>query len=257
MSALDRLPLRVWLAYWRYRQRYHRYTVEGIEHLDAPRAMLIVGYHGRPLAYDLCMLSVTLYDRLGYLPHGVVHRGFNALPPLKWFADGRGFVTREDGALARVIERGEHIVVTPGGAWEGARSFRDRYRVRWGRGVGYLRLALKYHLPIVPVGAAGVDDTYIGLNEAEPIGRRLGLPRDWAWLPWLGLGPLGPYPLSPPFPVRIRQLIGEPIDLQVARVTAADDPQALLGLHTRVQQAVQDLLDRARGKRRSSSPSVG
>jgi hypothetical protein len=33
------------------------------------------------------------------------------------------------------------------------------------------------------------------------------------WIPWLGLGPLGPHPLSPPFPpVRMRQLVGAPID---------------------------------------------
>src|SRR5262249_12361884 len=51
------LPLRLWLAYWRLLQRYHRYTVAGLEHLDGPAA-LVAGYHGRPFAYDMCMLTV-------------------------------------------------------------------------------------------------------------------------------------------------------------------------------------------------------
>ena len=54
-----------WLAFWRCLQRYHRYDVEGFEHLAAPGATLIVGYHGRGFAVDLCLLSVVVHDRLG------------------------------------------------------------------------------------------------------------------------------------------------------------------------------------------------
>jgi 1-acyl-sn-glycerol-3-phosphate acyltransferase len=241
-----RVPLRLWLAYWRLLQRYHRYSVDGLEHLDGPRAALIVGYHGRPFAYDMCMLTVALYDRLGYLPHGIVHRGMKRLPVLGWMVDGLGFLTGDDDDVTRAVSRGEHIVVTPGGAREGCRSFRRRYRVDWGSGVGYLRLALRHGLSIVPVAAAGADDAYIGLNDADRLGRRLGLPRDWRWIPWLGIGPLGPYPFSPPFPVRMRQLVGEPIDLRRDSDIALDDRPALLHLHDRVQRVVQELLDRAR-----------
>ena len=31
------LQLAIWLPYWRLRMRYHRYTVEGLEHLDGPQ----------------------------------------------------------------------------------------------------------------------------------------------------------------------------------------------------------------------------
>ena len=241
------LPLRLWLAYWRLLQRYHRYTVAGLEHLDAPGAALIVGYHGRPFAYDMCMLTVALYDRLCYLPHGFVHRGMKRIPLLRWLVDGLGFLTADDADVAAAVARGEHIVVTPGGTREGCRSFRQRYRVDWGERVGYVRLAVRHRLPIVPVAAAGADDAYIGLNDANRLGRRLGLPRDWTWLPWLGLGPLGPYPFSPPFPVRMRQLVGAPIDPRSQGEIALDDRAALLRIHDRVQRAVQELLDRARG----------
>jgi hypothetical protein len=234
----------VWLAYWRFWAWYHRYTVDGLEQLDGPGAKLIVGYHGRPLAYDMCMLTVALHDRLGYLPHGVVHRGVETLPSLTRLAATLGFVTDDGPDLATAVARGEHVVVTPGAASEGCRSVLQRYRVSWGNHVGYVRLARRYGLPIVPVAAAGADDTYVGLVDAEALGRVLGVPRKWAWTLWVGLGPLGLYPFSPPFPVQLRQLVGAPIDPWDG---GGDDPEGILRVHRRVTRAVQDLLDRARG----------
>lgn len=234
------------MAFWRWRQLYHRYTVEGLEHLDAPRAMLIVGYHGRPFAYDMCMLTVAVYDRLGYLPHGVVHKNVDVLPGMRTIVDALGFVTGDDASVAAAITRGEHIMVTPGGAEEGCRGHDTRYRVSWGRRTGYLRLALRHGLPIVPVAAAGADDGYLALYDSAALGRRLGLPTEWAWLPWLGLGPLGPWPFSPPFPVRMRQLVGAPIDLTAHGVRDERDVDGLEHAHHHVTSTVQSLPDEAR-----------
>jgi len=245
----DGIGLKLWLAFWRYQQWYHRYSVDGLDRLVNSPPALIVGYHGRPAAFDLCMLTVALYDRLHYLPHGVIHRSVNTVPLLKWFfVDELGFVSTDDESLATAVERGEHILVAPGGVREGCRSFRERYRVAWGDRVGYLRTALKYNLPIVPVAAAGADGAYVGLNDAEKLARFLGVPRDWAWLLWFGVGPLGLFPFSPAFPVHMHQLVGEPIDLRAERDTSPDDRDGLLRLHHRVTAAVQGLLDRAQGR---------
>ncbi len=230
-----------WLRYWRLQQRWHRYTVEGFEHLTGPPA-LIVGYHGRSIARDLCMFTAYAHDRLGYLPHAFFHRAFAENPVLRAVLEGVGGVTSDDGSVAAAVARGEHLIVTPGGTREGCRSFRDRYRVDWGRRTGYLKLALKYGLDVIPAAAHGTDDTYVGLNDGDAWSRRLRLPLG---LPvWVGLGPLGPWPLSPPFPVRIRQVLGPRIALP--RV-AAGDRDALAALHDEVAGAVQGLLDGARG----------
>jgi 1-acyl-sn-glycerol-3-phosphate acyltransferase len=243
VTVHEPLPLRVWVAVWRAAQYYFRYTVDGLDRLVGAPPSLIVGYHGRPFAWDPAMLTVALYDRLGYLPHGFIHRGVDAIPPLRWFSDGLGFVTGDDTRLAEAIARGEHLIVTPGGANEGCRSFRHNYRVDWVSRLGYVRLAAKYRLPIVPVAASGVDDAYVGLTDADAIGRRIGLPHDWTWIPWLALGPLGVFPFSPPFPVRVHQIIGKPI--QVPRIDP-DDRAALQSVHERVRRAMQQLINRAR-----------
>ena len=235
----ETLPLRAYLAAWRGWRAYLRYEALGFEHLQGGPA-LIVGYHGRPIAWDLCILQIEVYERLGYLPHGIIHGGVEANPTMKWISDSLGFLTGDGPALSAAVARGEHILVTPGGTREGCRSARHRYQVDWGQRTGYLKLALRLGLPVVPVAARGVDDLYVGLNDGEAWGKRVGMP---ARLPfWLGVGPLGLWPLSPPFPVKVRQRIGAPIDLSAEGGDPAD-PEALARLHQRVVTAVQGLME--------------
>jgi 1-acyl-sn-glycerol-3-phosphate acyltransferase len=236
-------PLKAWLALFRAMRIYHRYEVVGLERLLTRDAALLVGYHGRPLAYDLCMLSVTLYERLGYLPHGVVHRAAYKVPIMKWVAGSLGFLEGDGGAVAEAARRGEHILVQPGGTREGCRSFRHRYKVDWGDRTGYLKLAVRHALPIIPIAASGIDDGYIGLNDGYALGKRLRVPFG---LPlWVGLGPAGLWPLSPPFPIKITQFIGDPIDPQAEGPIDLRDRAALLRLHRKVGGAVQSILNRA------------
>ena len=109
----------------------------------------------------------------------------------------------------------------------------------------------------MPVGASGVDELYLSLNNGEIWGKRLHVP---ARLPfWIGLGPLGLWPLSPPFRVPVRQRIGHPIDVralveETARLAgtpmswqdllAAPSARHVLALaHKRIQLEVQAILD--------------
>jgi 1-acyl-sn-glycerol-3-phosphate acyltransferase len=239
------VPLQAWLALWRTLRVYHRYEVRGLERLDGLGAALLVAYHGRPIAHDQCMLTATLYERYGYMPHGVVHGAVESNRLMTWVSDDLGFITGDGAATEEAVRRGELLMVQPGGTREGCRSFRRRYEVDWGERTGYLRLALRHRLPIVPVAATGVDDAYLGLNDGYVWGKRLHVPLR---LPlWLGIGPTGLWPLSPPFPVKITTVIGEPIDVSD---TSPTDRAGLLALHRRVGGAVQGLLDEANRRAR-------
>ncbi len=231
--------LRLWLGYWGVQQRYHRYGVEGLERLDRPDSVLLVGYHGRPIAYDLCMLSVSMYRRFGTLPHGIIHKAVRQNGALTWLSDGLGFVTGDGPEISAAVSRGEHIAVQPGGTREGCRSARHRYAVDWGSRTGYLRMAIRHGLHIVPVASRGVDDGYLGLNNGYRWGKRLGAP---AGLPvWFGIGLTGLWPLSPPFPVRITTHIGHDIDVSDVD---PNDPMALAMAHRHIAGEVQTLVHR-------------
>jgi hypothetical protein len=238
------IPLAGWLAYWRLMIRYHRFQVDGLEHVTRGGPALIVGYHGRAYAHDLAMLTAILHAELGYLPHAVFHGAADQMSLFKWlFVDGLGFVTGDGDDMAAVIARGEHVMITPGGAREGCRPFNVRYRVDWGQRTGYLRVALKYGLPIIPTAASGVDATFFGMNDGYRTSKKLGVTNGFPL--WLAVGATGLWPFSLPFPVQIRQMIGEPIHLEEHGKVDPRDEHALRALHDRVTLAVQSLLDRA------------
>ncbi len=251
MSPGARAARAAWLAYWNAMRRWHRYDVRGLDRLlDVWREgpALLVGYHGRPIAHDLCMLQALLLERTGRLPRAIIHEYFKVAPGLRWLYEGFEFLAGDGDEMAEAVARGDLVFVTPGGTREGTRSFRDRYRVEWGPRVGYIRVALRYGLPIIPAAAWGVDDTYLALNDGFALGQRLGLP---GGLPaWIGIGATGLWPFSPPLPVKITQVIGEPIYLDVKAIDVKDRA-ALAAIHARITSSVQALLD-ARHDRRAA-----
>lgn len=239
MTPRARAARGAWLGYWNVMRRYHRYGVEGLEHLLDHRPALVVGYHGRPIAHDLCMLQALVTERTGRVPRAFIHESAARIPVARDIVEGMEFVTGLGAALDEAVARGDHIIVTPGGTREGCRSIRHRYRVDWGRRRGYVRLAMKHGLPIVPAAGRGVDDTYLGLNDGYKLGKRLGVPGKMPV--WFGVGPTGLWPASPPWPVRITTALGTPI------VPDGDpnDERDVERLHERVTNAVQALLERA------------
>lgn len=243
--------LRRWLHGWNALARWTRYEVHGIERIPTDRASLVVGYHGRPIAHDLCMLQNAYYGRTGVMPHPIFHAAFAEHERTRRFMETLGFVWANDERLARFVARGEPIIVTPGGTREGCRSAWHRYRVHWGGRTGYIKLALAHGLPVVPVASDGADDLYLGLNDGYAWGKKLDLPHDMP--AWLGLGLVGLWPLAVPFPARIRSFVGQPIDLLADGPVDIDDREQLLGLHRRITCAVQALLDGARQRQPGSA----
>lgn len=245
MSDLaGRAGVAAWGAAFAGLRRWHRYTCEGLDTLLGDEPFLVVGYHGRPIAHDLILLQEAILARKGYRPHAIVHRTLYDHPLSAPLFRGLGMLPGDGPELDAAVRRGEHIIVTPGGTREGLRSVRHRHQVRWGGRVGYLRLALRLGLRIVPVAAHGTDHTFIGLNDGEATARRLRLPPGYP--AWLGLGLGGIWPLALPFPARFRQIVGAPIDPAAGGLTADAPRDALLPLHRAVKDAVQGLLDRHR-----------
>jgi 1-acyl-sn-glycerol-3-phosphate acyltransferase len=240
-SPYDLVALATFKA-WR---RYFRFEVENFDVLRDTETALIVAYHGGPWTYDLWMLGDRMHDELGYFPRAVWHRLWWAIPGLSQAVAQLGGLR---GAPAQdemddLKARGEHLVVAPGGMREAMRPFWDDRRVDLGDRRGYLRLALRHDLPIIPVVATGLEETFVGLNDGYETSRRVFGRGD---LPaWLAFGIGGIWPLALPLPVRIRQRIGEPIRL--GSLGDGDDDARLERAHERVTTTLQAMLDDLRG----------
>jgi 1-acyl-sn-glycerol-3-phosphate acyltransferase len=224
---------------WR---RYFRFETEGFDVLRDTESSLIVAYHGGPWTFDLWMLGDRMHDELGYFPRAVWHWLWWTIPGLREMVDElgglRGVPTPQD--MAELKRRGEHLIVAPGGMREAMRPFWRNGAVDLGERRGYVRLALRHDLPIIPVVATGLDATFVGLNDGYALSRRLFGRGD---LPaWLALGAGGIWPLALPFPVKIHQRIGAPIQLEPGR---DDDAAAVEAAHARVAATLQAMLEDA------------
>jgi hypothetical protein len=246
-----------WTRYWQWMRKYHRYEIArgGIERiLRCAGPALIVGYHGKPGARDLVMLQTLLLQDYGERTHAITNDMVFGIPGLRGLAEGMQLVSRDRAAIEKVVRRGEKLVVTPGGIAEGWGA--ERYRVRW-KSLGYLRLAARHNLPIILVAGVGVDEAFLPLYDAYRFwspawkGRRGGgkLP-EGAGL-WLGLGPTGLWPLTPPIPVRIVQYIDPPLYLEDHGIRSADDLEGLARVHRSLAHRTQQMLDEGRDRARA------
>lgn len=213
--------------------RYHRMTLEGGPVPRGPH--IYVALHGAGyLVLDLVMSCYYLgwkeFHESGRLEdwrplrivaaESQIEKFIPGLPGVKVLA---GIVGTDEEDCVAVLERGESLLVTPGGMRE-AQPARDFYRLRWEGRYGFVRLALRTGVPIVPMAVVGGAEAYPGLR-------------------WKKLSFWSPVPL----PVRFRMALGEPI--QVARQPErARDPSVVKPLHELAWTRTQALYDRLLGR---------
>ena len=189
------------------------------------------------------MLGDRMHDELGYFPRAVWHWLWWTIPGLREAVTElgglRGAPTAEE--MAELKARGEHLIVAPGRDARGDAAVLAPRRVDLGDRRGYVRLALRHDLPIIPVVSSGIDATFLGLNDGYALSRRLFGRGD---LPaWLAVGAGGIWPLALPFPVKIRQRIGAPIRLGPLAPDAGAAEAAVEAAHERVTATLQAMLD--------------
>ena len=232
--------------------RYFRPQVRGLEQVPAGPALLVANHNAALLMPDLFILGIALYERFGLdgLPYGLGHRTGVSLPVLRGVFRPLGTVPGCQESGRRLLARGEKVLACPGGELDSMRPFRKRHRVIFGAHRGYIRLALRTGVPIVPVVSAGAHETLIVLDDGQWLARLLRLDRALSlktWplvlcLPW-GLW-LGVPPPHLPLRTRIRIEVLEPIRFERQGAEAADDSQWVEACHRRVHGAMEAALAR-------------
>jgi 1-acyl-sn-glycerol-3-phosphate acyltransferase len=229
-------------SYWRVR-------TFGLEHVPADTGALIVGNHSGTLPFDAMMVKVALLDE------HPAHRHLRELaadlalrvPFIGPLARKTGNTLAHTEDALRLLDSGELVGVWPEGFKGVGKHYRDRYKLqRFGRG-GFVEVALRAQVPIVPVAIVGAEEIYPIVGNVRWLARLLGFPYfpiTWQF-PWLG--PLGLVPL----PSRWTIEFGEPIDTTGYGPEAADDPMLVFELVDRVRDTIQQMLYRNLVGRRS------
>jgi 1-acyl-sn-glycerol-3-phosphate acyltransferase len=235
-------------------RRYFRLRAEGFDHLPRGPVLYVGNHNGGIAGPDLCATLGSLWDARGpEAPLYALAHDF-AMRHLRPFGDVLArfgaLRARPENAL-RALAEGAQVLVYPGGDLEAYRHSRRRDEVVLGTRTGFVRVAQKAGVPIVPIVAHGAHRSAYILSEGEALARVLRL-KHWARLerfpialalPWgLALGPWIPY-LPLPFSLRIRVLapIDVPADADVVEV------------RERVRGAMQTALDEMAAEHRARS----
>ena len=157
---------------------------------------------------------------------------------------------------AKLFDSGRNVLVYPGGDIDANRPYSKRHEIVFGQRRGYIRLALRHGIPIVPVVAAGAHSTYFVLTDGRKLAEWTGISRlmrlkvlPIAWsLPWGWT--IGPPPPHLPLPTKIYVEFLDPVRFDRSGREAADDAAYVEACHERVFGPMQGALTRLADERR-------
>jgi 1-acyl-sn-glycerol-3-phosphate acyltransferase len=227
-----------WRADWR-----------GLEHVPAKGAALLVGNHSGSIAVDAIVMKFGVLDKhpahrhVRLLAADMVFR----LPFVAPLARKSGNTLACDEDALRLVGEGELVGVFPEGYKGVGKGYRNRYKVqRFGRG-GFVELALKARVPIVPVAIVGAEEIYPMIYNAKTLARIGGLPYFpiTPFFPWLG--PLGLIPLPSKWIIQF----GPPIRTDRYDPDAWQDGMLVFELVDQIRDTIQQMLHANLMKRRN------
>jgi 1-acyl-sn-glycerol-3-phosphate acyltransferase len=230
---------------------WFRLDVRGIERMPDGPALIVVN-HNSGIAYIEMMGAAAQLmaagrgdrDRL----HALGHDAIVDAPILGPFLVRSGTVRAGHAQAAAVFARGRKVMVCPGGNYEAFRPWTERNRVDFGGHKGFLRLARRHGVPVVPLVMHGGHNGFVVLRSGRRLARWTGLRkalRTDSWPLYLGLPwgvAFGPWPHLP-LPVRCTAELLDPIHLG----GFDDDEVGLQRAYDHVVGTMQVSMDRLAG----------
>ena len=230
---------------------YFASEVRGLSRLPSRGQVLLVGNHsGGVLTPDTTALLTAWWKTRGAdSPLSLLALdALFGIPRFGSFIRHIGLVPASHGNAERALDAGSSLLVYPGGAHEAFRPFRERNRVDFAGRKGFIQLALRRRLPVVPVVGHGGHETLFVLDRGERFARWMGMERMRVGvcpilfqLPW-GLSTAA-FP-GLPLPAKITVEVCDPIDWSGYGPRAAEDPEVLTRCYDEITQVMQAALTR-------------
>lgn len=232
-----------------FHRYYFRVDWRGLENVPDEGPALLVSNHAGSIPMDAVIM------KFGVLDEHPQHRHVRLLaadlafrmPFIGELARKSGNTLACDEDALRLLEMGELLGVFPEGYKGVGKRFKDRYKLqRFGRG-GFIEIALRAKVPIVPVSIVGSEEIYPLISQAKPVARVFNLPYFpiTPFFPWLG--PLGVLPLPTKWTIEF----GKPIPTEEFDDDAWQDSLTVFDFTDRVRDEIQQMLYRNLMRRRS------
>ena len=236
-------------ALWPLLRVWYRPRVRGLENIPAEGPVLMVGNHsGGNMAPDTLIFTAAFCAFFGAQRpfYQLAHDLVLVVPQFKPLRLPKfGTVAASPTHAEQAFRLGAAVLVYPGGDYETHRPTWQSAKVDFAGRDGFVRLALRHDVPIVPVVSIGGQETALFVTRGERLARLLALDRAFRLkvlpisvaLPW-GLN-VGDFLGHLPLPAKISIEVLPPIRLR--EVFGVDpDPGAV---YQHVVAVMQDALD--------------
>ena len=236
---------------------YFRAEVHNLEKMPRGKA-LVVGNHNAGITFfEPFVLGMEwhLHTKGTDIIHPLGHDIMVSLPLVGSMLKQLGVIRAAHHTANAALEAGHKVLVFPGGNYEAFRPYKERYKVDFGGHHGYIKLALRNKVPIVPVLSIGGHETFFVLRRGEALARLTGTKRFlrsesfpiFLGLPWgIGFGPIFHLPL----PAKCEIEVGDPIDFSDYGPEDAQDRDIAAKLSAIVEDRLQEMMDRRAARRR-------
>jgi 1-acyl-sn-glycerol-3-phosphate acyltransferase len=223
-----------------YRQ-WHRVEWEGLEHIPTEGGALLVSNHAGAIPSDAPAIMHGIEEELGRPVYGLADELFKTLPVVgtMWSRVG-GVLAHPENAYRLLREQQQLALVFPEGTKGTGKLYRERYQLRrFGRG-GFVQIAMRAGVPVVPIAVVGSEEAMPTLFKIGGLASALGLPYAPITANMLtGLGLI-------PFPAKIKIRVLPPVHFDVepdqprySRSTIMDESERI---RQHIQEALYDML---------------
>jgi len=156
---------------------YFRLEIDGWERIPEEPSLLIGVHSGGPLTMDAWTVVLSWWRHFGERRalHGTAHDVLMGAPGLGSYFRRMGAVVPTRENLSAAFKKGDDVIIWPGGEVDAYRSFKKRDTAVLGGRKGFIRLAIREQVPIVPMATVGGHETLFVLSEGRGLAKVLKL----------------------------------------------------------------------------------
>src|SRR5271165_3220865 len=193
--------------------KWFRAEWEGLEKIPTEGGALLIANHAGAIPSDAPAIMHGIEQELGRPVYGLADFFFRTLPVVgtMWSRTG-GVPAHPDNAYRILHDQQELALVFPEGTKAPSKTYADRYRLRrFGRG-GFVEIAMRAGVPIIPIAVVGAEESMPILFRIPTLAKVLNLPYFPVTANSLLLGPLGYVTY---FPAKFKLRVLDPITFDV------------------------------------------
>ena len=221
-GPLMELQKYVWnplMDYW------FRMEIEGWERIPKAPTLLVGIHSGAPFVWDAWTVGFQWWRRFGEerILHGTAHDALMAAPVIGAYFRKMGVLPAAPDSITAALAAGRDVALWPGGEVDSLRPWVQRDEAILAGRKGFIRLAIRSGVPIVPISTVGGPDSMPVLFKGRTLAKTLQLDKI-ARMKVFPFSLQAPWGIAPamlpeiPLPTKIRTAFQDPIEL-------ADDPE--------------------------------